>query len=207
MRSRLSGILTLVLTSSAMIFAAMIPAQRPFEVKKNTALSSEPVLVSFSKITPRPCKLGEFSPMAVMSSKDLGKTWEKLGLVSAQKHPAAGQTAAVVGEYREYNANDKELPWGDITFNIERNKRTRNYRLWIGSMGVSSMNYHDADASRLQIVARAGTLSFSYTSDGEQCSFSGTVRGGKIMGQLTCTENGQRKSKDITLKKFRAAAT
>lgn len=115
-----------------------------------------------------------------------------LALVSAQKHPAAGQTASVAGEYREYNANDKELPWGDITFNIERNKRTRNYRLWIGSMGVSSMNYHDADASRLQIVDRAGTLSFSYASDGEQCSFSGTVRGGKIvvnsLAQRTASE-------------------
>jgi hypothetical protein len=122
-------------------------------------------------------------------------------LVSAQKRRAAEQTASVVGEYREYNADDKERPWGDLTFNIERNKRTRDYRLWIGSMGTSSMNYHDADASRLQIDDRAGTLSFSYASDGEQCSFSGTVRGGKIAGQLACTENGQRKSKDITLKK------
>jgi hypothetical protein len=128
-------------------------------------------------------------------------------LVSAQKHRAAGQSAPVVGEYREYNAHDGELPWGDLTFNIERSKRTRGYRLWIGNMGTSSMNYHDADASRLQIDDRAGTLSFSYTSDGEQCSFAGTVRGGKIVGQLACTENGRRKSKDITLKKYRQTAT
>src|SRR5947209_17025761 len=117
-------------------------------------------------------------------------------LVIAQKHPAARQSASVAGEYREFN-HDKEPPWGSLTFNIERNKRTRQYRLWIGSMGATSDNYHDADARDLQINAGTGALSFSYTSDGEQCSFSGTVKGGKIEGQLDCTENGRRESKHI----------
>ncbi len=124
-------------------------------------------------------------------------------LVIAQKHPASRQSASVAGEYREFNPQDKLSPWGSQTFNIERNKRTRKYRLWAGSMGTSSMNYHDADATRLQINDRTGALSFSYTNDGEQCSFSGTVKGGKMEGQLDCTENGRRESKHIILKKYR----
>jgi hypothetical protein len=105
-----------------------------------------------------------------------------------------------LGEYRD------ESESGSLTFNIERNKRTRKYRLWVGSMGTSSMNYREADAADLRINARMGTLSFSYTyDDGQQCSFVGTVKGGKIRGQLTCTENGRRESKRIILKRFRFA--
>jgi hypothetical protein len=122
-------------------------------------------------------------------------------LAIAQKHSSARQSASVAGEYREFNPQEKLSPWGSATFNIERNKRTLKYSLWIGSMGAASDNYHDADATRLQINDRTGALSFSYTNDGEQYSFSGTVKGGKMEGQLDCTENGQRKSKHIILKK------
>lgn len=123
------------------------------------------------------------------------------GLVIAQKHSAARQSASVAGEYREFNLHEKLSPWGGTTFNIERNKRTLKYSLWIGSMGATSDNYHDADATRLQVNDRTGALSFSYTNDGEQCSFSGTVKGGKMEGQLDCTDKGKRKSKHMILKK------
>src|SRR6267143_7180287 len=82
--------------------------------------------------------------------------------VITQKHPAARQSASIAGEYREFNPHEKLSPWGSTTFNVERNKRTGKYRLWIGSMGATSDNLHDADATRLQINDRTGALSFSY---------------------------------------------
>ena len=121
--------------------------------------------------------------------------------VVAQKNKAV-QSTSILGEYRD------ESESGSLTFNIERNKRTRKYRLWVGTMGTSAMNYHEADAANLRINARMGTLSFSYTyGDGEQCSFVGTVKGGKIRGQLDCTDNGRRESKRVILKRFRRFAT
>src|ERR1700704_3334791 len=78
-------------------------------------------------------------------------------LVIAQKHSAVRQSASVAGEYREFNPQEKLSPWGSTTFNIEKkNKRTLKYSLWIGSMGAASDNYHDADATRLQINDRTG---------------------------------------------------
>lgn len=119
-------------------------------------------------------------------------------LANAQKNRVARQSTSIVGEYRDVSESG-------LTFNIERNKRTRNYHLWIGGMGSSSMNYHVADATGLQLDDRTGALVFSYTDDdgGEQCSFSGTVKAGKIMGQHICAKNGQRETKQVTLKKFR----
>ena len=94
-------------------------------------------------------------------------------LVSAQKRTA--RRSPIVGEYLEYDPGNKELPsapWGNTTFNIERSRRTQEYILWIGEKGTSSMNYHYADATRLRIDGQAGTLSFSYAADEEQCSFA-----------------------------------
>jgi hypothetical protein len=123
---------------------------------------------------------------------------DALAATTAQRNPAPRrQPSPIAGEYRDVSEG------GSLTFNIERNRRTRRYRLWVGSMGTSSMNYHEAHANDLRLDARTGVISFRYTVESEQCSFSGTVRNGRITGELVCTVNGQRETKRVVLQKFR----
>ena len=118
----------------------------------------------------------------------------------AQTNRGVRRAPTVTGEY-------EDTAGGGLTFNIERDNRARRYRLWIGSIGTSPMNYHEADAAELRLNDRTGTLSFSYTyANGPRCSFAGRVRRERITGELTCAGNGPTETRRVTLRRFRAAS-